>query len=275
MNRTPSDLLARHAPQPTMGLDHLLDDPRLKTPESHSATTRGMAGRWVRRGVLLAGAAAALTVAVSVSGVFGGGTAYATWTATPTVLPADQEAKVVLACRDTFTRGSDAERENYRDLAAGVTTADLILTDTRGDWTFVVLSDNESGVEASCLVEKLDEDLLPEFAASGGASFGNPRRAPQPDQILGVGVSTAAGDDGIYWTTHGTVGSNVAAVTVVSADGLRIEATVQNGWFAAWWPSRYTGTESGRDLPEGMRWIVTLTDGTVLDPIDHHTMFSR
>jgi hypothetical protein len=70
--------------------------------------------------------------------------------------------------------------------------------------------------------------------------------APSPDQLGNAsgdgggapgfpGSTASPGSDG-YEDVHGLAGSNVTAVTFEFADGSSVEATIQNGWYFAWWP---------------------------------------
>ena len=54
----------------------------------------------------------------------------------------------------------------------------------------------------------------------------------------------------------GEVGTGVTAATLVLEDGTKVQTTIANGWFAAWWP--------------GEKWVssaeVTTANGTVTEP---------
>ena len=69
--------------------------------------------------------------------------------------------------------------------------------------------------------------------------------------------------------TDGAVGEEVAAVTI-HAGALTVDASVQNGRYAAWWPGPAFGTGPRKpDGEEGPRQLIlsydlTLTDGTVI-----------
>jgi hypothetical protein len=62
---------------------------------------------------------------------------------------------------------------------------------------------------------------------------------------------------GVESNAFGMAGSDVSAVTFGFADGVTVYATVQNGWYFAWWPSL--------DYPSSV--LVTTTDGTVSSPM--------
>ena len=42
--------------------------------------------------------------------------------------------------------------------------------------------------------------------------------------------------DGVETNVYGRAGSDIAAVTFAFSDGITVDATVQNGWYFAWWP---------------------------------------
>jgi hypothetical protein len=52
------------------------------------------------------------------------------------------------------------------------------------------------------------------------------------------------------WSVVGRVGAGIASVTVEPVGHLVVVATVQNGWFAAWWPARPgESVGDGRETP--------------------------
>jgi hypothetical protein len=68
--------------------------------------------------------------------------------------------------------------------------------------------------------------------------------------------------------TDGAVGEGVTAVTI-HAGRFTVNASVQNGWYAAWWPG--AAFESGPREPDGdagpqpsLTYDLTLADGTVV-----------
>ena len=81
-----------------------------------------------------------------------------------------------------------------------------------------------------------DGDIV---GAGGGWRGNQPEALPAigPTQIvvdqrgtIGGGSLTVEG-----WSVIGRVGDGIASVTVEPAGGPLVQATVQNGWFAAWW----------------------------------------
>jgi len=47
--------------------------------------------------------------------------------------------------------------------------------------------------------------------------------------------------------------------------------TLSDGYYAAWWPDRVMGNDPESHLDEvaGLRFVITLRDGTVLPPLTH------
>jgi hypothetical protein len=92
--------------------------------------------------------------------------------------------------------------------------------------------------------------------------------APGPDQLGdpdGFGGGGALGFPGSGSSTassgaedvSGLAGSEVSAVTFAFADGSSVDATVQNGWYFAWWP--------GDSWPTSVQ--VTTSSGTLTSPM--------
>lgn len=233
------------------------------TPRADRAPERRRRAGVVPRALLLAAAAAALALVTSVTGVFGGGTAYASWTARPTVLPSPEQADVAQECRDELASGADGT--DGAPTADQLRSTDLVLADTRGAYSYVLLS-GANGLEATCLIER--GRILGLFGWSGSmaGSYGflTPP-SPAEDRIVGTGLMAMGGaGEGSAWSTEGHVGRDVTAVTVVTDGGVEVETTVTSGRFAAWWPDRASIDDSG-GLAQ-VRYIVTLRDGRVLAP---------
>lgn len=249
-------------PEQRLRADQTLARILATAPGSERAPRRSRASRVAPRAVLLVAAAAALALVVSVTGVLGGGTAYASWTARPTTLPSAEQAEVAQECRDELAGG--ATGMDGTPTAEQLLATDLVLADTRGAYSYVVLS-GADGLEATCLVERgRFLGLIPRAGSMAGSyAFVTPP-SPQAGTIVGTGLMAMGGAEGSAWSTEGHVGSGVAAVTVLTESGLEVETTVTNGRFAAWWPDRGTIDDIG-GLAQ-VRYVVTLADGTVLPP---------
>lgn len=54
-----------------------------------------------------------------------------------------------------------------------------------------------------------------------------------------------------YTFIEGQAGSDVSGVTLEFPGGSSVQATVQNGWFAAWWPGTTDATSAVLTTPAG------------------------
>jgi hypothetical protein len=88
-------------------------------------------------------------------------------------------------------------------------------------------------------------------------------RSDQAEDLPGIGQtelaaierSTVEGGDlkVAGWSVLGRAGPGIAAVTVEPDGHPVVVATVQNGWFAAWWPARLVEMQAGRRGPPAIR----------------------
>lgn len=259
--------------------DHTVDDvrtrldarlaelPALPDTARSTATPR----RSMRRRLLGLGAAAA---AVSMAYVLlpgpGQSNAYASWTATPQAVAERDAAIAAEACRDAH-RGPFWARQqggpDEFDPAAAVPT----LTERRGDLVAVLLSDRgpTKDLNGFCVVE------LPEGAASGsvngtgvaGSTGGPPSSAPA-DSFTEGSMHEDGSRDQVISMVIGPVGENVAGMTLHAGD-LSVQATIEDGRYAAWFPGPIFPDEPLPPSGEGgpvpvITYDITLTDGTVI-----------
>jgi hypothetical protein len=154
--------------------------------------------------------------------------AFAGWTPTPTPSPRGQIADAEASCRERLTALPTPPR-------GAVTPAPLppaepmspVLTDTRGPFTFVILAGQHSS--ASCISG-------PSFTSvSTNSSTTAPPTVPADRIVLSAEYHTAH-DGQAYSFAEGHTGTNVTAATLRLADGTRVQASSDNGWFVAWWP---------------------------------------
>jgi hypothetical protein len=68
------------------------------------------------------------------------------------------------------------------------------------------------------------------------ASDGNDRSTVKHENSLLAAIAAARSGPGTLSVAVGIAGPGVSGVTFVLADGDRIDATVNNGWYVAWWP---------------------------------------
>lgn len=228
-----------------------------------------------RRLVLASAAVGALTAAALVLPGLGNGYAYASWTPDPRPVGAADLALVRSACLDDF--GSGPPTSGGTD---GVVAKDLAvrLAERRGTWVGLLLTGNQSSTEweVSCLAELpagTTDVRHVSVAASGGGGFAPPRA----HEFVPGGVAEFGVDTGLFGSgrrqpasvTSGRVGSDVAGVTVHSG-ATTVEASVEHGTYAAWWPSTaFTAPPSRQPDGQGgptltITYDLTLKDGTVL-----------
>lgn len=218
-----------------------------------------------------AAAATVAAAAVVVPATTGGQPAFADWTSeSSAVAPADAEA-LRTACLDQVgaTVGGDGAPEMASSDPA------TRLADRRGDWVSVLLTSTRTDryqFTVACLGRlpggSTNDPKDVTHVVSGGGGFG----APDGHELvegamaeftvgggfLGLGHSERAA------TTHGEVGPEVAAVTL-HAGGQVVEASVEDGTYAAWWPGPLFASS---EAEASVRYDVTLRDGTVLYDVD-------
>lgn len=199
-------------------------------------------------------AAVAAAAAVVLPSAVGGDRAFATWTAAPTAMPAQDRAKAAAACRDNQESGSP----DYRDELSAATTA---ISERRGDWTLVTLAGRD-GFSALCITD----ERLPLFQTYFG-SIGSTAPADRPDRrgltATGLGTGTANGKQ--LSVAAGLAGSDVTGVSYTSASHGKVTATVSAGHFALWLPGNELESASRQGVPlhvtyrDGTAAIITLT----------------
>jgi hypothetical protein len=173
----------------------------------------------------LAGAAGTVVAVVSLSA--GASSAFAGWTPTPTRPSPGQLANAYQDCK-------------AKSPVAGLP---LRLTDTRGPFTFAVYADSTSS--AICISS-------PSFTSVSGQSSSAPASIP-PGKLLLSTSHTTNRDGQAYSFGDGHTGDGVSAVTLVLDDGTKVQATVANGWFVAWWPGGHDVKTADITTPEGVK----------------------
>lgn len=210
--------------------------------------------RTTRRVALAGGLAAAVTAGiVALPSLTGGDEAFATWTAAPAGMSAQQRAEAAADCRENLedVAGSGAGAEYADDL----NSAEPVIAERRGVWTTVVLAGTD-GFSAMCITD----DSARLFASAMIGSIGTPTgyAPPGPRDLvtrdLGVGTMSA-GDISLV---AGTAGSDVVSVVYHSRAHGDVTATVNQGHFALWFP----GDELMDAASNGVEVEVTYRDGT-------------
>lgn len=213
-----------------------------------------------RRRRVLVPAALLAAAAVALSTTLGGGSAFADYRAVPVTLPPPAAASAAVTCRSLLGMPDQGAR--------------VVIGERRGGWTYVLLDSPEE--KGTCL---MPDGLLGESSAAARRSgfFGsydpNPPEAPTPARDSLIETESMAGAvslprrlsvravDGWFTWVTGYAGRDVARVSVDPPVGPDVEASLEDGRFAAWWPS---GEARGDNPGVGGGWsyTVTLTDGT-------------
>lgn len=207
-----------------------------------------------RRLVLIPAAAVALIVgSVVAQGGSDGNVAYASWTATPSPVAGHELDAVASVCRDKL-QGSYLNMDR----------AELVLAERRGDRVVLLYRTDDPDMSGSCFARNPEGSTYVDDVDAGvGGSTGPALKAP----ARGFTQGAVAGSDGAS-ITDGAVGEHVTGVTI-HAGAFTVQATVQNGRYAAWWPG--PAFESGSPGPSGkggpaliLSYDLTLSDGTVI-----------
>lgn len=221
--------------------------------------------RRVTRPLLVGGILAAVVAAV-VAGpvVLRGDEAFASWSPTPVELRGAERATAVEACVVLQSGGS-----SQLDIEPTAEPVALV-AEKRGGWTYVlftVAGSSQPEVEGSCLMPAdLVRDPEPGVGGFFGALSGSDdtagptrsRTAVREDEY-GVG---SVGDD-TFTHVEGRAGADVVRIEVVTPGGLEVEASVDDGHWAVWWPV----DNDGGGVTESPTYEVTLRDGTVTNTV--------
>jgi hypothetical protein len=207
-----------------------------------------------RRLVLLSMAALTLAVAsMLIPGLRGDDPTYASWTATPASVTSHDLDAVVSACQDQVnTYFVDPGR------------AKLVLAERRGDHVALLYRTEDPDISASCLARNPQGSTDVSDVESGAGGSGGPALKAPPRGFTQGAIGHYDGAS----ITDGAAGDAVTGVTI-HAGTLTVNASVQNGRYAAWWPG--PAFQSGPLEPGGdggpeliLTYDLTLTDGTVI-----------
>jgi hypothetical protein len=177
-------------------------------------------------GWVASAAAAAGTLAVIISLGAGAPNAFAGWTAKPTKPTPGQLAAAGTACQHSQT---------------SVSGLPLALADTRGPFTFSVYADSQSTI--SCIQG-------PSFVALSQSQASSPVNVPA-NRVLLSSMHRSDRGGHAFGFAYGRTGAGVSAVTLVLGDGTRVQASVANGWFVAWWPGSQALESAELTTPAG------------------------
>lgn len=148
------------------------------------------------------------------------------WAATPTLATGTTNTELAAQCQDIMH-----------------TSAPAVILEKRGASNLTVLADS-----SECLNAQGDD--IPGALITGGQGF-VPAEKPGPDEVqvlqadsLGAVGPGDTADQGEpipatgYMGVFGQVGSAVENVVIHTPDHGDVTASIDNGWFAAWWPPR-------------------------------------
>jgi hypothetical protein len=174
------------------------------------------------------------------------------WTAVPSAPSAAAVAAATAACNWLHDLNGPP-----------ILTGTPVLTDGRGSYTAAIYVNGHtahiciSNGQHTGTSLAMDDMSLFFDASPGPDQLGNPSGD-------GGGAPGFPGTDGTtttpggYEDVHGLAGSDVSAVRFDFADGSTVNATVQNGWYFAWWP--------GDSWPTSVR-VTTSSTGTLTSPM--------
>lgn len=235
----------------------------LASDVSGPTTTMPVNTRWARRPrrrwVVAGAALVAVGVLIAAPSMLGGNTAFASWSPTTKVITPAEAALAGKRCK--------ADQLHYINTAAArevVGSSQIRLVDRRGAWTMVYLGGGvQPGYEVICLNEYDSHGAV--LNGGGSAGSGGPGLSPVASDTVapmtGVGFGTQSG---ATWCVAGQVGSDVVSVVINTIEHGPVEATIQNGYFAAWWPVPATALDIGKGpTPVGPTYTLTLKDGTI------------
>lgn len=198
--------------------------------------------------------AASAVAAVVLPSALGGDTAFATWTAAPSGMSAQDRASASASCRDEQKSGSP----EFRDELSTATTA---ISERRGAWTLVVLA-GQDGFSALCITDDSTR-LFQDFFGSIGKTPSADR--PTPRGLTATVLGTGSADGNELSVAAGLAGPDVTALTYTSPTRGKVKATVSGGQFALWLPGNELESTSRHGLPlqatfrDGTTTTITLT----------------
>jgi len=251
----------------------LATDPAAPTTPPPAATgwVRGPARRWLLAGIALVGVGALVIVPGLRHGdptsttvphtypTLTGNTEFASWTPTSKAVTPAEAAKAGKDCTSKWVRTGALGPAHP---GPGVTvhqTADAVVVDRRGPWTFVLVEGGvDGGFEATCMYK--DNSSGKPFSGSIGPSAAG----AVPSNTVVAGIRGNGGVDNTYSWSTGRVGSDVASVVINTVEKGPVKATVHDGHFAAWWPvpPGVLVAKPGPHSPEPTYTLI-LKDGTI------------
>jgi hypothetical protein len=202
-----------------------------------------------RRVALVGGMVAATTAGIVVlPALTGGDEAFATWTAAPKGMSAQQQAEAAADCRERQDDGPGEYADEF-------SSAEAVIAERRGVWTTVVLAGN-GGLSAMCVTDSSARLFAEMIGSTGRPTAGDV--APEPRELFATDLGMGTMSAGNISLAAGAAGSDVVSVVYRSRTHGVVTATVNGGHFALWFP----GDELKNASSNGMDVDVTYRDGT-------------
>ncbi|MEV7629912.1 hypothetical protein [Actinoplanes sp. NPDC089786] len=233
---------------------------RLTANDPGGRSSSAMSARPARRRLLRYAMAAIVAAAgVVLAPILGtdDDAALATWDAKPHPVTAEEAERYAKDCASWTQVGYPPQ-----------------IIEVRGTWVMTYLA--SAGGEAQCLRSLTRSAEFPD--GEGQAQSSPLTQTPAADALATVGVmETSGGVTNTQFLVAGKVGAEVTAV-VFRTQGMRVQATVKNGRFTAWWPRRKPASLYGR-LMDNTGWngspnpkvTITLSDGrTITKPVKEY-----
>jgi len=275
-------------------------------PPVRTGWARGPGRRWVVAGAALVGVGALVVVPGLIADRFAVSpaaksavvaprkiainTEFASWTATGKAATPAEFAAGGKKCMSEYAGpggvgpGSDGKM---------VAQAKTFLVERRGVWTFVILigpgENGRGGFQASCLIKDYAAATANGPDTSGGGGGGGQAASyEEPPVVLApnvVEVTTGGGcvgtESGSTCMSIGRTGSDVASVIINTIERGPVTATIQDGYFAAWWPGPPMDMhwpkagEPAPPEPPMATYTLILKDGTIRAGIPQKQLYSK
>lgn len=177
----------------------------------------------------------------------GGDAAFATWTPDPDAIPELERPDAADECRRVHQDGEFADQ---------LRSAEPVIAERRGAWTTVVLA-GPDGFSTMCVTDESSP-----FWGRGMIGHITPSivgyTAPGPRELTAHALGDGIVDNHALSLAAGTAGSDIVAISYLSATYGEVTASVAGGHFALWLP----GTELKRASIAGAHFQVTYRDGS-------------
>jgi hypothetical protein len=200
----------------------------------------------LKRAALIGLCVVAMGAAVLAVDLVGSGSpsAFAAWTTATTTPPPSQLGAAQSACQSFYKRTTKIFKQIPTSIPGSLPP--LAVIDARGPYEMIVYA-GTSG-EGVCLWHSSG-------VIGAGASAGNGGSLPATSDhsigIPGVGFMRIGGRSVLTYA-YGHAGPSVTGVTLHLTNGVRVQATVHDGFYAAWWPSQTDVTAATVSTSEGV-----------------------